>query len=95
MKRVVLVQFARPLTNERIEQIQPALDVADDWLRFTNSSWLLWTTLGLKELQDHIDKKRKQGEKVLLLQIDDGSYWGRHDQALWDWLEAKGITPSS
>jgi hypothetical protein len=63
-------------------------NLSDDWLRYTNQSWIAWTnnepTTWFNALKPHL----KVGEYLLILELkmNQGIVQGMLPQFGWDWL---------
>jgi hypothetical protein len=83
----------RPSSYQRVREVIERNATASikplysQWLVETNSSPTAWTNtlLSVMDLDD----------RLLIVQITNRSYAGFLDQAVWDWLNARGLSPAT
>lgn len=71
------------------EALQGALSPVDDWFRYSPTSYLLWTELGLQDIYRHLrESTALQDHSFLLLRVEPHERQGWMPKDLWEWMEA-------
>lgn len=64
-----------------------------DWVRFSESNWLIWTDKHANQLYQLIGPHLFQTEQIFIVAIDERDRAGMLTQWIWNWLDAKKETP--
>lgn len=61
--------------------------VAPDWLRYSNTTWLIWTDLPMETLVERMKPAFIEGDQYLFAGIDTThGMQGMFTQFVWDWI---------
>ena len=85
MKKQYLIQYkitADEVIANRIKSI------TSSWIKFFDNSWLIESTLTAKEIYEKISLSSDEFS-VIIIEINKGSYYGRMNTKIWDWLKQK------
>lgn len=70
----------------KIVELVPVLDNALDWIRYSDTNWVVWTNstavLWYSRLKPHLGPN----ELVLIIQISPVGAYGLLPKPVWDWL---------
>jgi hypothetical protein len=81
--------FAIP-AEQRYAAIDPVFDATgDDWVRYSYSSWLIWTEKSADHLFSLLQPFLYPAEQALVVGVDMTFRSGRMHPAIWEWMDLK------
>jgi hypothetical protein len=83
--------FPPPLSElEATHHIQPIINTADDWLKYTGNCWIVWSSLGPKqwfEKFEAVPELIKCSILIVKLDLTPDNRAGQLPQWVWDWIQ--------
>jgi hypothetical protein len=80
-----------PMTElEALHLIQPIINTADDWLRYTNTNWIVWSSWTPKQWYDKFAAVPQLNQcSILIVKLDlsPENRAGQLPQWVWDWIQ--------
>lgn len=81
--------FIRPNPDVTSAQIEKQLDLAADWLKYTDGCYLVFTTRDIDVLSGRLKPLVVEGGNLLILNVDPYQYKGWMPKSVWPWLKEK------
>jgi hypothetical protein len=85
MKKFVIIIYNVEGSDQ---SIRDNIKLLGDWFNYFQGSWLVITSLGVKEIYNQIGTN-KSGDRFLVMEVDLKTYWGILPSEAWDWLKSK------
>jgi hypothetical protein len=90
MNRFVHVGLAFP-GIPKMRDLEPVMDsISDDWVRYSVTNWILWTSREIPEIGVVLEKHLDQTDQYLIAPIDFSNGAGRMSPWIWEWAKNKG-----
>jgi hypothetical protein len=85
---LITIRWAGAPDQTKVEAALPGR-----WLRFSPTSWLLWSTaLTTQEIYSAIAPKLTIHDFELILHVDEDDWYGYAEPWIWTWIKSKGAT---
>lgn len=95
MNALIHVGFAFPGVP-KMRDLEPIMSaIADDWIRYSSTNWILWTSRTAPEILNVIFTNIDPQDNVLVSPFDAKGCIGRLPQWAWTWLNTKGAEIST
>lgn len=72
--------------HPKIQELLPTFDLAWDWIRYSDTNWLVWTNSSEDKWQGRILPHLSPGDHVLIVRIDPLAARGWLPRSVWEWL---------
>jgi len=72
-----------------METLKPVLASVGDWIKYSHSSWIVWTDKSVDQIYAIIKPKLGPNDQFLVAPIDLSQKQGWMAQWIWDWIEGK------
>ena len=69
------------------ERIQETLDLAFDWYRYNDNTWVIFTNKDAKAWYRLLEKFAKPGGQLLIARLDMNDKFGWMPKTFWKWIE--------
>lgn len=70
----------------------PVFDQALDWIRYSETNWIVWTTSSEQVWFERIRPNLGPNDSVLIVRIDPPNAAGWMPKRIWDWLNSSKPT---
>jgi hypothetical protein len=78
----------------KIKELEPAITtVCDDWLRYSATTWIIWTGRSANDIAMHLRAYLAPNDQFYIVKIDLSEQQGWLPKWIWDWLN-KNRQPS-
>jgi hypothetical protein len=81
--------YIKPKLGVSREQVERKLDLALDWIRYTDGCYLVYSSHSTGLWNIRLKPLVQNGGHVLILDIDPHAYHGWMPKDLWPWLNDK------
>jgi hypothetical protein len=83
---IVLTDFDEPVDSD---EFTATLNKAVDWIQFTPTSWLLWTTSSSEKWYARMKKYTKPGNRLFICEVNLDDRSGFMPKSFWDFVNRK------
>jgi hypothetical protein len=90
MHRFLHIGFAFP-GPPKMRDLEPVLSTLGDWVRYSATSWILWTDKPTTELFLRIKPHLDAADQFLIAKIDPDDSIGWLSPWIWTWMRSKGV----
>lgn len=73
-----------------IAGLERALHPLGTWLRFSQTSWLLWTFLDAQGIYSAVATVLTKADAELIMGIDQANWTGFGQPWIWTWINSRG-----
>lgn len=86
MARFLVVTFNYGGDDNAVLKVQPTVESALDWYRWSEHTWILWTNRTADEWQALVREKMSDNTTFLFCALDVSYRQGWAKKDFWDWL---------
>ena len=86
-KGIYLHIYVTPKSGVSSESIEAKLNLAIDWYRYVNNSYIVYTTSDIEKWMGRLKPLVESDGRLLIFEIKVNSRNGWMNQAFWDWLK--------
>lgn len=87
--RALFHVYIQPSSKSTFEQIEKKLDLAIDWIKYTDGCYMIDTRKSMTIWNDRLKPLAKENGNMLILDIDPHQYKGWMPKSIWTWLKSK------
>ncbi len=69
-----------------VEELEPVFGKAIDWLRYSDTCWVVYTTSDAQRWYDRLKPKIGPRDNVLIMRVDPSERQGRMPKSVWEWF---------
>ena len=69
--------------------LEPAMSGLGDWIRYSASSWIVWTDYQPQVIADYIRGHIGLNDQYLIVALDMSAHQGWMPKWVWDWINGK------
>jgi hypothetical protein len=74
----------------KIRDLEPAFySTGDDWIRYSITSWIIWTDKPVSEIYARIRPFLDPGDQILIVKLDMQDSFGTLSPWIWNWINSK------
>jgi hypothetical protein len=74
------------------DRIEPLLDEAPNWLRYSLNTWLLRTAKSPRYWYDRLKATLGESEYLLVMEVDLNTCVGWLPEGVWDWIDQEAAS---
>lgn len=89
MNQFIHVGFAFPGVPKVLDLEPIITSVCDDWIRYSMTNWILWTSRDAKAIYSEIHQHVDTNDQLLVIPIEPNFCAGRLSPWIWDWINSK------
>ena len=81
--------FYGPVSQQLVDKIAEAINSADDWLRYSNNCWILWTSHSPEDWYNRlilIPELKPHSIFIVRVDISPQNRSGQFPRWIWDWI---------
>lgn len=86
-KGVFLHIHISPKSGVSIEKVEAQMNLALDWYRYTNNSYVVFTTSEIEKWMGRLKPLVEPDGRLLIFEINVNSRNGWMNKDFWDWLK--------
>jgi hypothetical protein len=84
---LITVNWAKTPDTDKIEKVLGPVGI---WLRFSSSSWLLWTTRSSQQLYEVLAPVLTKEDSEIIARVDENEWYGFAQPWIWNWIKSHG-----
>jgi len=89
MHRLMHISFHFPGVP-KVRDLEPVISaIGDDWIRYSVTSWILWTDKPAIEIYNRIRPHLDKDDQVLIIKMEMGEGFGWLSPWIWTWINSK------
>jgi hypothetical protein len=73
----------------RILDLEPVFSNLGDWIRYSNTGWILWTDIPVTNVRAALDEYIDENDFVLVVGVEKNQISGGLPLWIWEWLNSK------
>jgi hypothetical protein len=85
-KRYLQITFGWTGTP-KTKELEPVFNKAVDWMRLTNSSWIVWTSSTPRRWHERIKPFLRTTDSVFIVEINPSERFGQLPKWQWEWFQ--------
>jgi hypothetical protein len=78
----------------KMRDLEPAISLVGDWIRYSALSWIVWTDKPVPEVYQIIARSLDTQDQVLIAALNISDSIGILSPWIWTWINSKTIQPS-
>jgi len=88
-ERFVHVGFMFPGVP-KMRDLEPSFYKIGDWVRYSQTSWIVWTSLETQEMLRILVAALDKSDNLLITSLTGTDFMGVLPMWVWDWIRSKG-----
>lgn len=92
-KHYIHISFSYPSSMDELEaahRIQPIINTADDWLKYADNCWIIWTSQTPQQWYDKfaaVEELKMCSILIVKQNLSPENRAGQLPQWVWDWIQ--------
>ncbi len=74
----------------KMRDLEPTFSQIGDWIRYSQTGWLVWTSISTIDLMQTVRAAIDRQDSVLISAIELEDLAGQLPNWVWDWIKSKG-----
>jgi hypothetical protein len=91
-KQFLHIAFEFSDLDPKIKKLKPVFDQALDWVRYTPTCWIVWTSSSAEKWYERLRPYIDDDDAMLIVKIDMDERQGWLSKTIWNWMNKKRKT---